>query len=58
LVTFLKVAFDLPMATSVPVGYGHNYHARNYIEAWDAVTDPVDWDAAASEKLLGRLGAK
>jgi uncharacterized membrane protein len=58
LVTFLKVAFDLPMATSVPVGYGHNYHARNYIEAWRAVTDPTGWDAAASEKLLGRLGAK
>jgi uncharacterized membrane protein len=55
LVTFLKVAFDLPMATSVPVGYGHNYHARNYIEAWRAVTDPPGWDAAASERLIQRL---
>lgn len=55
LVTFLKVAFDLPMATSIPVGYGHNYHARNYIEAWRAVTDPPGWDAAASERLIQRL---
>lgn len=50
IVTFLKVAFDLPMATSVPTGYGHNYAPANYIDAWVAVTEPPDW---SSEDLLG-----
>lgn len=45
IVTFLQVAFDLPMATAVPVGYGHNYSPSSYIDAWIAVTDPVGWDA-------------
>ncbi len=43
LVTFLQLAFDLPMATSVPLGYGHNYSPSSYIDAWIAVTQPGDW---------------
>ncbi|QDT02513.1 hypothetical protein K227x_08910 [Rubripirellula lacrimiformis] len=44
IVTFLQIAFDLPMATSVPIGYGHNYAPANYIDAWMAVTDPPSWE--------------
>jgi uncharacterized membrane protein len=51
IVTFLQTAFDLPMATSVPVGYGHNYSARSYIDAWVAVTEPKDWNEADTERL-------
>ncbi|MEZ6073558.1 MAG: alpha/beta-hydrolase family protein [Pirellulales bacterium] len=51
LVTFLQCAFDLPMATSVPSGYGHNYDAASYIDGWVAVTAPNDWDAADSSRL-------
>jgi uncharacterized membrane protein len=51
IVTFLQTAFDLPMATSVPVGYGHNYSARNYIDAWVAVTEPKDWQETDTERL-------
>lgn len=40
IITFLQVGFDLPMATSVPIGYGHNYSPASYIDAWVAVTDP------------------
>ncbi len=40
MVTFLQVAFDMPMATSVPIGYGHNYSPSSYIDAWVAVTQP------------------
>ena len=40
IITFLQVGFDLPMATTVPIGYGHNYSPANYIDAWDAVTEP------------------
>jgi uncharacterized membrane protein len=44
IVTFLQIAFDLPMATSVPIGFGHNYAPEHYIDAWVAVTDPKDFD--------------
>lgn len=50
-VTFLKVAFDLPMAISVPAGYGHNYAPAHYIDAWVAVTDPPDWTPEKSQRL-------
>ena len=43
IVTFLQVAFDLPMASSVPTGFGHNFAAENYIDSWIAVTEPLDW---------------
>ncbi|SMP38247.1 Uncharacterized membrane protein [Neorhodopirellula lusitana] len=51
IVTFLQIAFDLPMATSVPLGYGHNYSPSSYIDAWVAVTQPDDWSDADLEKL-------
>jgi uncharacterized membrane protein len=51
IVTFLQTAFDLPMATSVPVGYGHNYSAVNYIDAWEAVTAPEGWSADDTNRL-------
>lgn len=50
-VTFLKVAFDLPMAISVPSGYGHNYAPKHYIDAWAAVTSPPDWTPQHSQRL-------
>jgi len=43
IITFLQIAFDLPMATSVPLGYGHNYAPKDYINGWIAVTDPQPW---------------
>jgi uncharacterized membrane protein len=53
IVTFLQTAFDLPMATSVPHGYGHNYAAASYIDAWTAVTEPTsDSDTTAKLKDL------
>ena len=54
-VTFLQIAFDLPMATSVPHGYGHNIASASYIDAWKEVTQPTDWsadDAARLKKLF------
>ena len=41
--TFLQVAFDIPMATTVPTGYGHNYAPAHYIDGWIAVTNPAGW---------------
>ena len=51
IVTFLQVGFDLPMATSVPAGYGHNLSAASYIDAWIAVTAPVNWSDEETKRL-------
>ena len=51
IVTFLQTAFDLPMATSVPTGYGHNFAPASYIDAWIAVTAPQAWTNADTARL-------
>ena len=51
IVTFLQVGFDVPMATSVPIGYGHNFAPANYIDAWIEVTQPADWTPEATQRL-------
>ena len=50
-VTFLQVAFDMPMATSVPIGHGHSYSPSSYIDAWTAVTEPSGWTDESLEEL-------
>ena len=55
IITFLQVGFDLPLATSVPLGYGHNYAPKGYIHAWREVTDVKDWDASDTERLVKEL---
>ena len=51
IVTFLQVGFDIPLATSVPLGYGHSIAPRNYIDAWVEVTRPRDWSESDTTKL-------
>lgn len=51
IVTFLQIAFDLPMATSVPHGYGHNIAPASYIDAWKEVTSPEEWSAEETAGL-------
>ena len=58
IVTFLQVAFDLPMATSVPIGYGHNYSPSSYIDAWIAVTQPEGWTAEKVDGLKSQFRSK
>lgn len=43
-VLFFQVGFDILLATSVPIGYGHNFAPGTYIDGWLAVTDPPGWD--------------
>ena len=50
-VSFFQVAFDIPMATSVPLGYGHNFAPTEYIDAWIEVTQPKYWNIADTENL-------
>ena len=63
IVTFLQVAFDLPLATTVPSGYGHNYSASEYIRGWNEVTQPrlangSEFDETILEELLQRFDGK
>ena len=51
IVTFLQIACDLPMATSVPTGYGHNMSPTSYIDAWVTVSDPKPWEATDTVRL-------
>ncbi|MGV3482870.1 MAG: alpha/beta hydrolase, partial [Planctomycetaceae bacterium] len=51
IITGLQIAFDLPMATSVPVGFGHNYAPASYIDAWVAVSQPRQWSARQTAEL-------
>lgn len=55
IVTFLQVGFDLPMATTVPHGYGHNFDAASYIDAWNEVTQPANWTAEDTARLKTRF---
>lgn len=58
LVTFLQVAFDLPLATSVPIGYGHNYSPSSYVDGWSAVTRADDWNQAELDRLKRHLAVE
>ena len=51
LVTMLQVGADLPVATNVPLGYGHNYSPSTYIDGWVSVTDPTGWNSSEIAKL-------
>ena len=51
IVTALQVAFDLPMATTVPTGFGHNFAPAHYIDAWLAITEPDDWSPDETARL-------
>ncbi|KAA1259708.1 hypothetical protein LF1_22450 [Rubripirellula obstinata] len=51
IITFLQIGFDLPMATTVPIGHGHNYAPSSYIDGWVAVTQPEYGSPKQVEKL-------
>jgi uncharacterized membrane protein len=51
LVTFVQVMFDIPLATSVPPGYGHTFKAEEYIDAWVEVLNPVGWSVGDTDRL-------
>jgi uncharacterized membrane protein len=56
LVTFWQVAADLPLATGVPDGHGHNYH-RDFVDGWATVLQPPGWTDARAEQLRGIVTA-
>lgn len=50
-VTTVQLLADMPVAGAAPPGYGHNFAAEHYIEAWRALTEPTGW----SEDEITRL---
>jgi uncharacterized membrane protein len=57
LVSFWQVTADLPLATGVPDGHGHDYH-REFVDGWARVIQPPGWTPAKSEELRGIIGAE
>ncbi len=51
LVTQFQLAVDMAFALATPPGFGHNYGAKDYIDAWAAVTAPEGWAPDDSERL-------
>lgn len=63
-VTQLQLAVDMLVATSAPPGFGHIYHAHDYIDGWVSVTAPEGWTAEDTRRLKaicgtnGRMGCE
>jgi uncharacterized membrane protein len=51
IITFLQIGFDIPLATTPPLGYGHSISPANYIDAWIAVTAPAGWTDQDTARL-------
>ncbi|WP_145105990.1 alpha/beta hydrolase [Cereibacter sediminicola] len=51
IVTQLQLGLDMALSTTAPAGYGHSYHAQDYIEPWVQVTAPDGWTDADTERL-------
>lgn len=51
IVTQFQLAFDMAISKAVPQGFGHNYVANEYIDAWIAVTAPEGWSDADTIRL-------
>src|SRR5512144_2157158 len=50
IVTFAQVAADVPVATAVPAGHGHNY-TPEYVDGWADVLRPSGWSPAKADEL-------
>jgi uncharacterized membrane protein len=50
-VTMVQLAADMTVANSPPPGYGHNFAAEHYIDAWLALMEPDGWTADDVSRL-------
>jgi uncharacterized membrane protein len=57
-VTGLQLVFDMAIATSSPIGYGHVYAPEDYVDAWITLTDPTDLGPERISRLKQMLSAK
>lgn len=52
-VTSLQLLADLVTAFGTPVGVGHTYAARDYINGWYLLTEPPGWEGPQLDALRG-----
>lgn len=50
-ISFIQLAFDMMTATTVPLGRGHVYAARDYGAGWRALINPEGFGDAEMQKL-------
>jgi uncharacterized membrane protein len=55
IVSMLQIALDMAFATGTPIGYGHVYAPKDYVEAWAAVTGATDWSPQSRAGLAQYL---
>ncbi len=53
-VTMLQLASDMGAGRS-PRGYGHEYAAEHYLDAWVALTEPDGWEESELQRLRQHL---
>lgn len=51
-VTMLQLSADMMVGTAPP-GFGHEYAASHYLDAWLALLEPGGWSGAEVERLRG-----
>ncbi len=56
IVTQLQLAVDMLVANSAPAGFGHIYHAHDYIDGWVSVTAPQGWTEGDTRRLKDICG--
>lgn len=54
IITMLQLAADMAAGTAPP-GYGHEYAAEHYFDAWLALTEPTGWDEESLTRLRDHL---
>jgi uncharacterized membrane protein len=57
-VTLLQLAADMVVATTPHPGYGHNFAAEHYIDAWLALTEPEGWTKEDIRRLKSLLASQ
>lgn len=55
-VTMLQLVADIASGRA-PTGYGHEYAAEHYIDAWVALTEPDDWSETDVDRLRALFAA-
>jgi uncharacterized membrane protein len=51
IVTMVQLAADMAVANTTPPGYGHNFAANDYIDAWLGLLEPPRWSDADIHRL-------
>ncbi len=56
-VTTFQLGLDMAISVGTP-GFGHDYVARDYIDAWALLLDPPGWTAVRAAKLKAIFGER